>query len=165
LKRAAKRPKSANSCEAILATGTRIHPALRDYLGYCLIKAAIRMRAGLEQSFKDYELAPPHFAILSVLNSQKPLNQLSLGEELGIDKATMVKLIDALERLGLVERTTSPEDRRAKLVSITDQGRKTLRKLLALAARNQEAFLSPLTKAETQQFKAMIMKLLRVEET
>jgi len=60
--------------------------------------------------------------VLEVLARRGPLAQSSLAEELGQAPRSVTQSVEALEREGLVERTTSPEDRRAKLVSLTPQG-------------------------------------------
>jgi DNA-binding MarR family transcriptional regulator len=48
---------------------------------------------------------------------------LELGRHLGLDKSSMTGLVDRAERRGLVERSPSPRDGRAVLVSLTPAGR------------------------------------------
>lgn len=45
-----------------------------------------------------------------------------LGKKLQITSATMTGILDRLEKMGLVERRPHPDDRRAILVCLTDQG-------------------------------------------
>ncbi|NUU22594.1 MAG: MarR family transcriptional regulator [Streptomycetaceae bacterium] len=52
-----------------------------------------------------------------------PLTMRDLATALGTDKAYITLTVDGLEERGLVERTTHPEDRRYKLVTLTDAGR------------------------------------------
>ena len=54
--------------------------------------------------------------------------ELSLGElaqQLGLDKSTLSRTVDCLVHIGLVERTTAPDDRRSIRLSLTAQGRRT----------------------------------------
>ena len=64
-----------------------------------------------------------HFSVLAVLGEGKPLSQVEMGERLGIDRNTMVILLDDLEEKSLVVRRRDPSDRRAYLVSLTEAGR------------------------------------------
>jgi DNA-binding MarR family transcriptional regulator len=46
--------------------------------------------------------------------------------ELGVTRPVISRMVDALEKLGLVKRTIPPEDRRYRIVSITPKGEKSL---------------------------------------
>ncbi|MEY9948530.1 MarR family winged helix-turn-helix transcriptional regulator [Kitasatospora sp. GAS1066B] len=60
--------------------------------------------------------------VLEILARRSPLQQSALAEALGHAPRSVTQSVEALEREGLVERTTSPEDRRSKLVTLTPQG-------------------------------------------
>ncbi|MDH6118832.1 DNA-binding MarR family transcriptional regulator [Kitasatospora sp. GAS204A] len=60
--------------------------------------------------------------VLEVLARRNPLQQSALAEALGHAPRSVTQSVEALEPEGLVERTTSPEDRRSKLVTLTPQG-------------------------------------------
>src|SRR5579884_3711824 len=52
--------------------------------------------------------------------------QTELAQLVGLDKTTMVAVVDELERAGLAERHLAPDDRRARIIAVTDAGRVTL---------------------------------------
>ncbi|TDW15582.1 MarR family winged helix-turn-helix transcriptional regulator [Kribbella kalugense] len=60
--------------------------------------------------------------VLEVLTHRSPLQQSALAEALGHAPRSVTQAVEALEREGLVERTTSAEDRRSKLVTLTPPG-------------------------------------------
>jgi DNA-binding MarR family transcriptional regulator len=64
--------------------------------------------------------------VLQVLDRRGPLSQSALAEELGHAPRSVTQSLEALEREGLVERATSSDDRRAKLVTLTPEGAKAL---------------------------------------
>jgi len=64
--------------------------------------------------------------VLEVLMRRSPLQQSELADALGHAPRSVTQSVEALERDGLVERTTPPEDRRAKLVTLTSKGAKAL---------------------------------------
>lgn len=137
----------------------RIHPALKDNFGYVFAKSAAVYRQRLSQALDPLGLLPPQMGILFILRVSEPLNQLTLGEELGIDKATMVRLIDGLEEKNLVTRESSTEDRRAKLVRITRAGREMAARLEKLRTTLESDFLAPLSESERKQLRTLIAKL------
>jgi len=55
-----------------------------------------------------------------------PLTLRELAEAMGSDAPAATSAVNALEQKGLVERRPHPEDRRAKIVSLTADGRRTL---------------------------------------
>ncbi len=66
----------------------------------------------------------------------RPHTLRALAEQLGADPPYVTLIVDDLEQRGLVQRTPHPEDRRAKLVQLTDAGR-------AAAARAAEILDEP----------------------
>ena len=83
--------------------------------------------------------------------------QIELARMIGLDKTTMVVLLDELEEQGLAERTPSPTDRRARVITVTAAGRRKVRQaeaiiqrvrddvLSAIPAEDRDAFLRTLT--------------------
>jgi MarR family transcriptional regulator, transcriptional regulator for hemolysin len=74
--------------------------------------------------------------------------QIQLAEVCQLDKTTMVVTVDELERAGLVERQTSPTDRRARIIAVTELGRKVHASAKDVVARVYEDVLSTLPDGE-----------------
>ena len=53
---------------------TKIHPALKASLGYCLFKSSALYRARLEDAIKSLDLNVHHFALLSIITNDKSTN-------------------------------------------------------------------------------------------
>ena len=62
-------------------------------------------------------------AALTIITEEGPLSQQELGLRLGIDRTTIVAIVDDRENAGLVERTRNPADRRTHLITVTKQGK------------------------------------------
>jgi DNA-binding MarR family transcriptional regulator len=137
-----------------------VHPLFRSRLCYSLSKTGVLFRTILESSLKSYGLLPPQAGILHILIGYGEYNQNLLGQEMSIDKASMVKFIDGLEELGLVTRTTDPNDRRAKLLTLTTKGKKTQKKISELHANLEKEILKNLTASEVTQLKSILPKVL-----
>ncbi|HIG23853.1 MAG TPA: MarR family transcriptional regulator [Henriciella marina] len=63
------------------------------------------------------------FAVLAALASEEGQSQSSLVDRTGIDRSTLAEMVRRMEASGYIERTTSPEDARAKAVSLLAKGR------------------------------------------
>lgn len=138
-----------------------VHPNLRNYFGYCLYKSAARLRLSLDKALAKHGLVAPQLGILRLLEWDGPTSQIQLGRLLGIDKATMVKWIDGLERQGSVLRAGSGKDRRVKFVEVTAKGREILQAASKVRDRAEKEFLSPLTEKERQALRTILPKLLK----
>jgi DNA-binding MarR family transcriptional regulator len=63
-------------------------------------------------------IEPRHFGTLRSLSVAGPMTQGDLGQLLDVSPATVVQLVDHLERAGLVARERDPLDRRAYLLHL-----------------------------------------------
>jgi DNA-binding MarR family transcriptional regulator len=101
-------------------------------------------------------LTPALFAILNVVAAREGAIQQELGAALGIDRSTMVSLIDRLEDAGLAERRQSVKDRRAREIAITPKGRQLLEQARHLIVQVEDEVLSGLSAAERDRLLALL---------
>src|SRR5688500_7040667 len=78
---------------------------------------------------RAFNITPVQYGLLTALSARGALDQTSLAEELGIDRTNVADVVRRLEGRGLVSREPHPEDRRAKLVSLTAKGRQLTQKM------------------------------------
>ena len=64
--------------------------------------------------------------LLRIARSEAPMRQNELAASLSLDGSSVVRLLDALENSGLVERCEDRADRRAKSLALTPRGRRTV---------------------------------------
>ena len=138
-----------------------IHPELMACFAYCFFKAGNRLKTNMEESLAPFGMIPPQYGVLVLLRARGSTNQITLGEEMGIDKATMVRLIDGLEDLGAVERITGKEDRRAKWSAITKKGERLLQRDDRARIELEQHFLSVLAPAHQELFRKEMPRLLK----
>jgi MarR family transcriptional regulator for hemolysin len=87
-----------------------------------LLLASRRWRARLNQRLKRLGQTDARcVALIEIAASPDGVKQRELSLRLGVEEPTVVRLVDALEAAGLVERRAHSEDRRAKLVCATPQ--------------------------------------------
>jgi DNA-binding MarR family transcriptional regulator len=105
-------------------------------------------------------LTPPLFALLNVLGAREGAIQQEIGQAMGIDPSTMVSLIDQLEGAGLAQRRTHPKDRRAREVTITPKGRRTLERARGLATQVEDDVLRGLSATERRRLLTLLRRAL-----
>jgi DNA-binding MarR family transcriptional regulator len=115
-------------------------------------------------SYEGTGLHPYHYAIMLVLDEGSADTQGSIADALGYDRGQLVGLLDELQEQGLVERQRDPNDRRRHLVRMTTEGTKALRRLRAIARRNEDDFLDPLSEEERAQLHMLLMRLAEKHE-
>lgn len=132
-------------------------PATR--LGYLLKHAWLRLGELTGAALAPHGVTGREVAVLLTLADSEPASQQQAASRLGIDRTTMVALLDGLERKGLVARRPHAEDRRRNVVELTAPGRDTLASATAAAGSAEREFLAPLAAADVQQLKAALRAL------
>jgi DNA-binding MarR family transcriptional regulator len=100
-----------------------------------------------------------HYRLLAALEEWGPVGQADLGRSTSVDRSDVVTVLSELERLGLIERTVNPSNRRRNIVSITPAGSKQLRALDHVVDEIQEQVLAPLSQNERRQLTKLLRKL------
>ena len=86
--------------------------------------------------------------------------QKELAEMVGLDKTTMVVTVDELERAGLAERRLAPQDRRARIVSVTAAGKRRVAEAEKVKERVQAEVLGELSAREGEALMDALSKLV-----
>jgi DNA-binding MarR family transcriptional regulator len=102
---------------------------LPDLLGYHLRRAQIAVFQDFAASVDGAEITPGQFGVLALIDANSGLSQTQLGTILGIDRSTVVGVIDKLEARGLVERADRPDDRRTHALRLSPNGQTRFREL------------------------------------
>jgi DNA-binding MarR family transcriptional regulator len=103
-----------------------VAPAFRgeEALGYCLRRAQVSVFQKFISTFEDVQLRPVEFSILTLIQDNPGRKQTEICRALGINRANFVPIIDGLQARDLVERRSSPGDRRANPLYLTRTGSK-----------------------------------------
>ena len=99
-----------------------------------------------------------HYATLAALEEFGPDSQSGLSNRTGIYRSDMVATINELTARGFVVRAPDPADRRRNAITLTDEGRRHLKRLDALIADAEAEFLAPLSDAD----RAELIRILQL---
>ncbi|MEV6604631.1 MarR family transcriptional regulator [Kutzneria sp. NPDC051319] len=129
-------------------------------LAYLLKHANLRISELTEKALLPYNISGRELGVLNVLNGREPGSQQHAAQRLGIDRTTMVALLDTLEDKGLVSRHPDAEDRRRNVVELTEKGQNIVRWAGSAAAEAEQVFLRPLTEAAGQQLRESLQAVV-----
>lgn len=149
---------SRGSAEPVPAS-PQLPPSMRDRVPFLLFRASASSQALANEMLSEMALDARQVGILTIVTEFEPKTQKALADALGIDRTTMVNLIDDLEGKGYAERRRHPADRRAFLIHPTESGRAAKLAAVQILDRQQRRFLSPLTTAERRQLAALLKRL------
>ena len=107
-----------------------------------------------------FDITSVQFAALDALYSQPNIDQATVAEMIGYDRATIGGVIERLVAKALVQRDVNPDDRRAKKLRLTNEGEALFLKLLPLVSSVQDEILKKLTADEKAQFMVLARKAL-----
>lgn len=125
-----------------------------------LLRRCQQISVGIFHDFcKDYKLTPLQYAVLAALHTAGPLDQVTLGGKVALDRTTTAHVINRLLNRNLVARKLSAKDRRFKIVSMTAKGRKQLAAVQPAVLASQKEILVPLTDEEAQQLVDLLEKV------
>lgn len=121
------------------------------------------LRDHLNPIFALSELHPGEFDVLAALRrSGEPytLSPTALYETLAVSSGGMTNRLDRLERAGLIERQPDPDDRRAKLIRLTEFAKREVDEIIGRQAVDVERLLSVLSPQERETLNALLAKLI-----
>lgn len=136
---------------------------LLPFIGFLISKAAQSLVESVDTDMEEIGITSKHYGIMLLLSRQDGLPQATIGEKLRIDRTTMVKLVDKLEEMSLVERHRDPNDRRAYALSLSEQGHHILPEISQRVIELEKSSLSKLEKVEIQELFRILLKLLKTE--
>lgn len=132
---------------------------LAQRLGYLLKHVQLRFAEQGAKALEPLGITGRQLAVLVVLDAGEPLSQLEAAVKLGIDRTTMVALVDELEELGLVARRKDTADRRKNIVELTDAGHAALARGNDIHRDAEKEFLAPLSPVESELFLRILQTL------
>jgi DNA-binding MarR family transcriptional regulator len=130
-------------------------------LGGLLYQAHAVARHAADEALRDLGLELRDLGVLELLRDGESWTQRRLGERLGIDKSAMVRIVDLLERAGLVARRRRGDDRRAYAITITDAGRARMVGAYSRAGEAMDALLVGFSDAERHSLGELLERLVR----
>ena len=125
--------------------------------GMATTAVARRLQKNYRQA--GLEITIEQWSVLYHLWKEDGLSQQELGIRTFRDKASITRLIDNLERLSLVTRVASKEDRRINLVYLTDAAKPLQQLTYELANQTMNEALLNINKEEIEVVKNVLQRV------
>jgi DNA-binding MarR family transcriptional regulator len=148
---------SAHAADAWAATDGQL---IWDRPGYLIRRLHQIHVAMFVETVAGGSITPIQYGLLSILANRPNIDQLTIGEELGLDRANVTGILKRLEARRLVSRLVDPANRRRKLCLATPRGIALIRRFDAEMQACQEALLAPLSAGERRLFMELLSRLV-----
>lgn len=132
---------------------------LPSLIGYNLRRAQLKVFQNFQAVMAPFDLTPGQFGVLTLIRENEGLSQSDLGAALGIDRSTMVAVIDRLEGRRLVVRAPSPNDRRSYALRLSDHGRTTMTAIMPKLRDHETAIAAGLSPTEQSTLIALLRRI------
>jgi DNA-binding MarR family transcriptional regulator len=132
---------------------------LQNLIGYLVHRTDVKMTNYFTKRLKPYDVTPEQWSIISILCSQRGTTQKELAEAMDKDQTTLVRMIQSMERKGIVKRTINDEDRRSYDLFLTEKGDAIKKTVLPVVKDAHQVVTSHLSKEEIKQLKSLLNKL------
>ena len=120
---------------------------------------AVRRARGAPPIDASKALTLSQYGLLEALSTREQARVAELADEGGVTPPTATRILDALERRGIVKRTRDPHDRRAVTITLTDSGRALLDAQQRWMRERRRAFVEALAPEQRQLVPALLQGL------
>lgn len=133
---------------------------LQDSIGYLVKRTQRLMSDRIEAVFASQGITFQQWVVLMHLRDGLATNTAGLCAELRHDTGAMTRLIDQLEERGFIGRQRQEADRRIIDLELKPAGKKMVESLIPLAVETLNTALTGFTKAEIEQLRGMLRKII-----
>jgi DNA-binding MarR family transcriptional regulator len=99
------------------------------------------------------------YSVLCALDESPVRTQAALADAIGADKSRIIPILDELQQQGFIERRPDPDDRRVRLLEITDEGRSAKDVTQSAIQHGEERWLGTLSADERRVFLRVLEQL------
>jgi DNA-binding MarR family transcriptional regulator len=104
------------------------------------------------------DLTPVQYVALAAVNANPGIDQVTLAGLIAYDRTTITGVVDRLVLKGLMARNESSRDRRARVLTITEAGQRTLRSITPAVEAAQRIMLRGLSDKEAKELMRLLQK-------
>jgi len=132
---------------------------LDQLIGYHLRRAQNAVFDDFLKSMGNDAITPGQFGVLTVIFENQGLNQSALAKTIGIERSTMVGVIDGLEKRGFVVRKRSETDKRSYGLQLSLAGKDLLSRVTEKVCEHEKRLSANLTDKERSQLITILKKI------
>jgi DNA-binding MarR family transcriptional regulator len=132
----------------------------RGSMGYLLRRVYTIMHERIEAAFASHEFTLMQWIVLIYLRDGLAHTASDIAREFRHDSGALTRVIDQLERRGLLTRRRSTTDRRVVGLALTPKGDRTIEELLPVMVGQMNEALAPFTRVEFEQMRTLLQRMV-----
>ncbi len=134
---------------------------VREGIGPLMGQTGKAMRCRMDKNLAEagIDLNTLQMVLLKHVDMSEGVNQQTLTGHMFIDKTSMTRQIDALEKKNLVTRVPDKADRRQKMIYLTNQGKQILEPVIQVALKTQREATQGIGKQALETFKEVLRQI------
>ena len=126
-----------------------------------LVRTCGLLRRVMEPHFGQFGISGSQWAVLRALNRAETVGEQSLrltdlGDRLLVRPPSVTGVVDRLDKMGLIRREPSPDDARAKQVTLTSAGRALVERVLRAMPERVDSILSDLSQSDRHALRRLL---------
>ena len=129
-------------------------------IGRLLSRVKMEMHEAMDQALAPFDITTAQYVILVQLAGTDVDSAAELCKGVSYDPGAMTRMLDRLERKGLIRRARSPSDRRKTILELTAEGKAVYPKLVAVHVRVLNHFMRNFTKAQAGELESLLRQML-----
>jgi DNA-binding MarR family transcriptional regulator len=143
-----------------MTTDPSVQQPVDQSVGYLLSRARSKLAKALDVALDEYGITHAQGGIILMLSSGRYPTAADMARELYIDSASMTRMIDRLEKRGLLYRVRCDDDRRVVSLRLTQVGERMADRLPAIFADVRGRCFSSFNPEEVATLKSLLRKFL-----
>lgn len=133
---------------------------LDDCIASITSRSAKKLADCFEKRLNYYNITRTQWIALYYISINKMITQKQLADKMYLKEPTVVRMLDKMELIGWVIRVNSENDKRIKLLSLTDKGQKIETEMLDIAEKFRNDVISDISPKELESYKSVLNKML-----
>lgn len=136
---------------------------IEESVGYLLARARARLAKAIDAELAPFDITVSQGGVVLMLSTGRYATAADLVRDMYVDSASMTRMLDRLEKRGLIQRLPSTTDRRVINLQLTEDGVELAERLPALYSNVMDRYLHDFSKDEVGTLKILLRKLLDAE--
>lgn len=130
-------------------------------IGFLFKQINMMIKKGIDKDLMEYDLTTSQSRVLFFVHfrGEDKTSMKDIEEHMKVTHPTVIGIVKRLEEKGFVATSSDPEDRRVKLVTITQKTTKMIKKLDQGKRKMDERLLKGFTEQETKELRRMLSKI------
>ena len=134
---------------------------VHDCIAFLTNQGAKAVTEAMNEWFKTENLTRTQWTALYFVSQQNRITQKELAQTMLISEPSALHLVERLEKRGLLVRINDPDNFRAKLLFLTEKGRRALEELLPLVERFNEVGTRNIPSRDMEVFKRVMAQMIQ----